>query len=275
MWCVCGTSTVRWNEVAVVRDPVDVDSTALDAGAEFIGWAIRPCNSDLAVEGDHRLPVPAEGEAPIEQKVSQENQASNESQVPAEGHAPTGSPVPPELHEPAQDHAPAEREYESDISTEATSSLPAGTVPMDFATQEGIAVAIATIVHRGDVDFGGASSIDHVARVAESFDPQTEGIRYCAAWLHYVLEVGGLLAKDLLDAGVSPEIVDIVSLLTRGDTLDEGSWLDEIANHPHARAVKIRSIADNSAAWRLRRLDPLTRAEVEASCARARMHLPE
>lgn len=156
-----------------------------------------------------------------------------------------------------------------------TSAIPARVVPNDIATQQGIAVAIATIVHRGDVDFAGASSIDHAARVAESFDPESEPIRYCAAWLHDVLEVGNLSERDLLDAGVSPEIVNIVSLLTRSGSLDEDSWLQEIAGHPDARAVKLRAVADNAAAWRLRRLDTVTRAEVEATCSRARSHLAE
>lgn len=184
----------------------------------------------------------------------------------AAAHRSAPAPNIDDLSDSLVDHLPSPGELAGSAEVSTVQNFPA---------QDAIAVAIATIVHCGDMDFGGAPSIDHVARVAESFDRETELIRYCAAWLHDVLEVGALSAKDLVDAGVCPEIVEIVSLLSRTDERDEEAWFRAIVNHPDARSIKMRAVADNSAIWRLRRLDSHVRAEVEASCARARQYLSE
>ncbi len=129
--------------------------------------------------------------------------------------------------------------------------------------QHGIAVAVATLAHRGATDFGGAAYIDHPARVAEQFDLEQDPVRHCAAWLHDVLEASDLTEQDLLDAGVLPEIVDIVSTLTRRDGTASGDHLARIAHNPDALAVKLAALDDNSAPWRLRRLDAATRSRFE------------
>ncbi len=131
--------------------------------------------------------------------------------------------------------------------------------------QRSIAMALATVAHRSDVDLVGAATIDHVARVAETFDPGSEAIRHCAAWLHDILERSDLTERDLLEAGIDAEIVDIVSILTRRDGVAEEAWLAAIAANPDARAVKISAVADHAAPWRLRRLDPTTRASIESA----------
>ncbi|MGO7984334.1 hypothetical protein ACC691_41630, partial [Rhizobium johnstonii] len=60
------------------------------------------------------------------------------------------------------------------------------------------------------------------ARIAEEFDPHDEPVAAAAAWLHNVLEDSDVTPNDLLDAGISPEVVEIVQLLTRNlETTDE------------------------------------------------------
>lgn len=138
--------------------------------------------------------------------------------------------------------------------------------------QRGIAVALATIAHRSQVDAGGAALIDHPARVAERFDAERDPVRHCAAWLHDILESSDLTERDLLDAGVLPEIVEVVSLLT----VREGASADQLARlagHPDALAVKLASLEDNSAPWRLRRLAGDVRARLEREHAEARADL--
>lgn len=129
--------------------------------------------------------------------------------------------------------------------------------------QHGIAVALATIAHRGATDFAGAAYIDHPARVAEHFDVERDALRHCAAWLHDVLESSDLTERDLRDAGVLPEIVDIVSMLTHCDGPTPNEQLARIAANPDALAVKLAALDDNAAPWRLRRLDGATRARLE------------
>ena len=144
---------------------------------------------------------------------------------------------------------------------EAVSVSEPGSTPT--SVQRGIAVALATVIHRGATDFAGAAYIDHPARVAEHFDPELESVRHCAAWLHDVLELSDLTEHDLLEAGVLPEVVDIVSMLTHLDGPTPVDQLALIAGNPDALAVKLAALDDNAAPWRLRRLDGATRARLE------------
>lgn len=172
-------------------------------------------------------------------------------------------PAPVPAAEPPAAVAPV-----APVAPETLEPAPA-TPSASAAIQRSIAVALATVAHRADLDIMGTAMIDHVARVAESFDSSSDYIRHSAAWLHDAIERSDLTERDLLEAGILPEIVEIVSLLTRRDTIDDASWFAAIAAHPDARAVKIAALADNSAPWRLRRLDAVTRAGIDKAHADA------
>ena len=150
---------------------------------------------------------------------------------------------------------------------------PAPLPESDAKIQQGIASALATIAHRGQFDRIGAAYIDHPARVAERFDWRNEPVHHAAAWLHSVMEDSDITERDLLEAGIRPEIVDVVQLLTRRSDVPDGDFYARINAHPIARAVKLADIADNSAAWRTRRLDTATQAEFAARYAVARTAL--
>ncbi|UOQ88009.1 hypothetical protein MUN74_11965 [Agromyces endophyticus] len=123
------------------------------------------------------------------------------------------------------------------------------------AAQVALAKGIAFVAHRGQVDKVGAAYIDHPGRVAERFDPIAEPVASAAAWLHDVIEDTGLTAQELLEAGVLPEVVEIVVLLTRTPEVPEAEYYGRIRRHAVARSVKIADVDDNSAAWRVRKLD--------------------
>ncbi|WP_243844345.1 hypothetical protein [Salinibacterium sp. ZJ454] len=144
---------------------------------------------------------------------------------------------------------------------------------VDAMVQHGIAVGIASIAHRGQTDKLGYSYIDHPARVAAAFDWLDEPVAHCAAWLHDVLEDTDVTAQDLLNAGILPEIVDVVELLTRrAETADE-IYYNRIRLHPIARSVKLADIADNTAEWRTRRLDYDTQVRLSQKYYYARKQL--
>lgn len=189
-------------------------------------------------------------------------------------------PPPMAFAEPLATQAPAPITAPIPVAVAAPEAPPAPVLPAApvlpvnadsglAAIQRSIAVALATVAHRSDVDLTGAATIDHVARVAESFEPTDEYLRHCAAWLHDVLERSDLAEQDLLEAGILPDIVAIVSLLTRRDGIDDATRLAAIAADPDARAVKLASLADNAAPWRLRRLDAAVRAGIEKAHADA------
>ncbi|WP_159601408.1 hypothetical protein, partial [Agromyces humi] len=126
---------------------------------------------------------------------------------------------------------------------------------LDAVAQVSLAKGIAFVAHRGQVDRVGAAYIDHPGRVAERFDPVGDPIAAASAWLHEVLEGTVVTAQELLEAGVLPEIVEVVHLLTRTPDVADDEFHARIRRHPVARRVKLAAIDDNAAPWRMRRLD--------------------
>ncbi|MGJ8720444.1 MAG: hypothetical protein ACSHW9_01245 [Salinibacterium amurskyense] len=144
---------------------------------------------------------------------------------------------------------------------------------VDAMVQHGIAVGIATIAHRGQLDKLGYDYIDHPARVAESFDWLNEPVEHCTAWLHDVIEDTDVSAADLLKAGMLPEIVTAVELMTRRADVADADYYDRIRQNPAALAVKLADINDNLADWRFRKLDYDTQVRLSNKYFHARQLL--
>ncbi|WP_232333689.1 hypothetical protein [Agromyces laixinhei] len=141
---------------------------------------------------------------------------------------------------------------------------------VDAAAQVALAKGIAFVAHHGQLDQVGAEYIDHPGRVAERFDALTEPVLVAAAWLHDVLEDSDVTAQDLLEAGVQPEVVEIVQLLTRDPDVADDAYYAGIRRHPVARRVKLADIDDNTAPWRVRRLDYAAQVRLTEKYRRAR-----
>lgn len=125
------------------------------------------------------------------------------------------------------------------------------------------AQAIAVIAHRGQKDKLGVDYIDHPVAVARSFDPVENTLECCAAWLHDVLEDTDITAADLHLAGIYPEVIEVVELLTRRDG-DSDDYYERIARNPAAREVKLADIMHNTAPDRVAQLDYATRLRLRA-----------
>ncbi|WP_292836836.1 ADP-ribosylglycohydrolase family protein [Microbacterium sp.] len=123
------------------------------------------------------------------------------------------------------------------------------------------AQAIAVIAHRGQVDKLGVDYIHHPAAVASRFDPLTESLECCAAWLHDVVEDTGVTTEELALAGVHPEVIEVVALLTRRDGQGD-EYYDAIAHSPAARAVKLSDLFHNTNPERVAQLPAETRAKL-------------
>lgn len=121
--------------------------------------------------------------------------------------------------------------------------------------QVALARGIAFIAHRGQLDRNGAPYIDHPGRIAERFDPATEPVEAAAAWLHDVLEDTPVTAEELFEAGILPHVIEVVRLLTRTPEVSADEYYARLRGHEVARRVKLADIDDNTARWRLRRLD--------------------
>ncbi len=118
------------------------------------------------------------------------------------------------------------------------------------------AKAIAVIAHRGQEDKIGVAYIEHPRRVAARL---TDPREVAAAWLHDVVEDCEISAQDLLDAGISQDVVDAVELLTRTGDVAKDEYYKAIRKNPIALAVKLADIADNTDEERTRQLAPADR----------------
>ena len=64
------------------------------------------------------------------------------------------------------------------------------------------------------MDESGVDCIERSRAVAGAFDPVTDSLAHCAAWLHDVLEGTPMSADDLSSAGIPSAVVAVVQSLT-------------------------------------------------------------
>lgn len=152
-------------------------------------------------------------------------------------------------------HGTTEAFAQAAVQTAAPTHAAEEAAAREALAQVGLAKGIAFVAHRGQEDRVGAAYIDHPGRVAEAFDPVAEPVESAAAWLHDVLERTDLTERELAEAGVAPEVVDVVRVLTRTAEASDDEFYARVARHPLARRVMLADIADEIAPWRLRRLD--------------------
>ncbi|GAA1830040.1 hypothetical protein GCM10009750_12220 [Agromyces salentinus] len=213
-------------------------------------------------------PAPAPVPAPIAQAPAAP-QAPVPAPVAAAPAAPARSPVAP-VALPATPPA-AQAPTAAQAAPTAASAPSAQVAPM--ALQIGLAQGIAFVAHRNQTDKLGAPYIDHPGRVAESFDPAVHPLETAVAWLHDVLEDTDLSAETLREAGVAPEVIEAVQVLTRTPGMPDADYYARIRVHAVARSVKLADIADNTAPWRVRKLDHETQSRLAEKYARARAAL--
>ncbi|WP_430647400.1 hypothetical protein [Agromyces sp. GXS1127] len=196
------------------------------------------------------VPQPAEPVVPSE---------ASEPGAPSADH-PIGSVVSAPAHVEVDPSAPAAAEPSA--PTEPRPAPPVASAPrrgpltdLEAVAQVALAKGIAFAAHRGQLDKSGTPYIDHPGRIAERFDPVADPIAAAAAWLHDVLEDTPLTSRELFEAGILLEIVGVVELLTRRPEVTPDEYYARIRRHPVALRVKLADIDDNTAPWRLRRLD--------------------
>ncbi|MCD5346001.1 hypothetical protein [Agromyces sp. S2-1-8] len=261
-----------------VEWPFDAEPDPEPAAAPVAGtpWWLAPAPAAAApIERPADVAPPAAD--PMPQPAEVAPQATDPMPQPAEVAPPAADPMPqPAGAWPAQ----TDQTERTDVNEEtdrmvtgttnafepagagapvtpiwAVEPLPDADAVVAAAAQVALAKGIAFVAHRGQTDKVGAAYIDHPGRVAERFDPIAEPVATSAAWLHDVLEDTGLTARELLEAGVLPEVVEVVVLLTRTPEVPEAEYYGRIRRHAIARSVKIADVDDNSAAWRVRKLD--------------------
>jgi hypothetical protein len=132
-------------------------------------------------------------------------------------------------------------------SSSSFTQLSTGDAPVPVSVENELLIAerIARKAHQGQREEStGDDYILHVARVVALVDGDKAK---AVAWLHDVLEDSSMTAHDLTRAGISDEVVDAVTLLTRrvGDTYRE--YIDTIRtfNNRLASHVKVADLLDH------------------------------
>ena len=143
---------------------------------------------------------------------------------------------------------------------------------MDGTHDDRVAIArrIATAAHEGQTDKLGAPYIQHPERVAARVAATTDdAAAIAAAWLHDVVEDSDVTLNDLAAAGIAPDAVRAVDLLTRRGDVDAATYYDRIRADRVARQVKLADLADNTDPRRLALLDEATQLRLIAKYAAA------
>jgi (p)ppGpp synthase/HD superfamily hydrolase len=107
-----------------------------------------------------------------------------------------------------------------------------------------LAEELARRYHAGRVDRVGAPYIDHPEAVAGLLAGCPEAWR-AAAWLHDVLEHTAATAGDLAAAGVPPDVVRLVEVLTRRPAEDYLAYIGRVCADPAAVRVKLADVLHN------------------------------
>jgi (p)ppGpp synthase/HD superfamily hydrolase len=102
--------------------------------------------------------------------------------------------------------------------------------------------------HAGQVDKAGQPYHTHPERVLERlmrrFPDASESERH-AALLHDVLEDTDITAEDLAAMGYSPEVIDLVSWLSRPHEMTYLQWMARIGEEAPLGALRVK-LADNA-----------------------------
>ena len=113
---------------------------------------------------------------------------------------------------------------------------------MIYTDQTRKAMQIAYRAHHGQTDKSGVPYLYHPIHLAEQMNDE---VTVTAALLHDVLEDSPMTAAELRAAGISPQAVDAVVLLTRPAETPYLDYVERIRSNPIARAVKCADLRHN------------------------------
>jgi (p)ppGpp synthase/HD superfamily hydrolase len=104
------------------------------------------------------------------------------------------------------------------------------------------AIQIAAKAHEGQKDKAGQPYILHPLRVM--FRTNSEIERICAV-LHDVIEDTPITLQMLRDEGFTPEVLNVLELLTKGSGESYDDFISRILTNETACRVKLADLADN------------------------------
>jgi (p)ppGpp synthase/HD superfamily hydrolase len=120
-----------------------------------------------------------------------------------------------------------------------------GYIAMIYTELTKKSLRIAYDAHEGQVDRIGLPYIFHPYHLATQMSDEAS---ICAAFLHDVVEDTEITFDDLIEQGISAEIVEAVRLLTHDETVPYMDYIRNIrdSGNPVAIAVKLADLCHNS-----------------------------
>lgn len=117
------------------------------------------------------------------------------------------------------------------------------------------ALLTAYQAHLGQTDRSGLPYIFHPFHLAEQMDDE---VSTAAALLHDVVEDTNLTLEDLAQAGFSPEVLEVVDLLTHDPAVSYMDYIQRIVHsqNPIAKKIKLADLKHNSDLSRLDTISP-------------------
>lgn len=124
------------------------------------------------------------------------------------------------------------------------------------------AMRIAFDAHKEQTDKTGLPYIFHPVHLAEQMKDE---VSVCAALLHDVVEDTAITFQELLQLGISDEVIDVLKLLTHDKPVSYMDYVQKIknSNNPFAKSVKLADLRHNSDLARLNEIDDKALARIE------------
>lgn len=114
---------------------------------------------------------------------------------------------------------------------------------------------IAAVAHSGQFDKGGQPYILHPLKVMHYTKSEDEEIQ-CIAIGHDLFEDTTITAFDLMNAGMTPRIINGIGALTRQDWMTAAEYRKQVLDNPDAIIVKLADLRHNSDIRRLKGITP-------------------
>lgn len=109
-----------------------------------------------------------------------------------------------------------------------------------------IALEIATLAHKNVTRRNGDPYVFHVLRVANNAKFIKTKLQKTAAILHDVIEDTPFDAHFLREKGISPEVLDVLALLThKKDEVSYEEYIQTVCTNLDAMLIKLSDLTDN------------------------------
>lgn len=117
----------------------------------------------------------------------------------------------------------------------------------------GIAIALASEVHKNQKDKGGKPYILHPLRILYRLSSYcNDDDTLCCAVMHDIVEDGSITFAQLKEMGFNDEVIKTMKLLTHGPGISYEEYIENMRSNKSALMIKREDLRDNSDITRMK-----------------------